>query len=240
VDLPFQSTSLSPDTPPVQLDVVLESPSLSAMPSPGGYASISHVFLPDVTPSPAVHSENRYENTPEIPAVDAAIVTLLRLQLASAENTAKERLYQLQSLEEQLHMSKESRLREADDLSKHVYFLEEQLRSVMEAREKADEERAAYTASLEDQLTHAEVSCDQAIEAAVAQAEEQAYASRQAMLLAEKHKCEASSVAHAVTRDWNTVHNLAEEELDSIKSDRQTLSVLLAGLNQCQGQLFCT
>lgn len=238
LDLPFKSRSVSPDTPPMHLDVVLESPSLSALPSPGGYASISHVLLPDVTPSPAVYSEDRYDNAPEIPAVDAAIVTLLRLQLASAENTAKERLYQLQSLEEQLHMSKESRLQEADELAKHVSYLEQQLRGTVEAREKANEERAVYTASLEDQLKHAVAFRDHAVEAAVAKAEEQGRASRRATLQAEQRKWEISSVAHNVVTEWKTIHTLAEDELDSIKTDRNTLVVLLAGLDQCQREIY--
>jgi hypothetical protein len=237
LDLPFKSSSLSPDTPPMHLDAILESPSLSAMPSPGGYASISHVLLPDVTPSPAPHSENRYDDAPEIPTVDAAIVTLLRLQLASAEHTAKERLYHLQSLEEQLHTTKESRLRETDELANHISFLEQQLRSTVEVQEKAKEERAVYTTSLEDRLRHAEVSRDQAIKAAIAKAEEQAYASRQAKLLAEQRKWELSSLAQSVATEWNNAYSLAEDELDSIKSDRHTLTVLLAGLDQCQRQV---
>jgi hypothetical protein len=184
-----------------------------------------------------VHSEDRYENTPEIPAVDAAIVTLLRLQLASAESTAKERLYQLQSLEEQLHSSKESRLREADELANHVSYLEQQLRSAVEAQEKANEERAVYMASLEDRLRHADVSRDLAIEAAVAKAEEQARISHSVSLQTEQHKWEHSCLARRATTQWNAVHSLAEEELDSIKADNQTLIVLLAGLDQCQRQM---
>jgi hypothetical protein len=237
LDLPFKSNSLSPDTPPTQLDVVSESPCLSALPSPGGYASLSGVLLPDVTPSPAVHDENRYETRHEIPAVDAAIVTLLRLQLASAENTAKERLYQLQSLEEQLHTSKESRLREANELANHVFNLEQQLRGAVDAREKANEERAAYTASLEDRLRHAEAFGDQAIEVAVANAKEQAQLSLTVALQTERRKWELSCVARQVTAEWNTVHTLAEDELESIKADRRTLTVLLAELDRCQRQM---
>jgi hypothetical protein len=237
LDLPFKSSSLSPDTPPMQSDVVPESPCLSALPSPGGYASLSRVLLPDVTPSPAVYNESRYENTPEIPAMDAAIVTLLRLQLASAENTSKERLHQLQSLEEQLHTSKELRLREADELAKHVSFLEQQLRGAVEAREKANEERATYTTSLENRLRHAETYRDQAIEAAVAKTEEQARLSRASILRTEQRKWELSCVAREVTAEWDIVHSLAEDELESIKADRHTLTILLAGLDQCQRQM---
>jgi hypothetical protein len=236
LDLPFKSDSLS-DTPPKQLDIVLESPCLSAMPSPGGYASLSRVLLPDVTPSPAVYSDDRYNDAPEIPVVDAAIVTLLRLQLASAENTAKERLSQLQSLEEQLYMSKESRLREADELAGHISFLEQQLHVNVEAREKVKEERAAYIASLEDQLRHTETFRDQATEAAVAKSMEQARTEHAAVLHTERRKLELSGVVRGAVSEWNSVRDLAEDELDSIKADRHTLTVLLAGLDQYQRQV---
>jgi hypothetical protein len=240
VDLPFKystgSPPLSPELMPMHLDVP-ESPCLSAMPSPGGYASIAHVLLPDVTPSPAVHSEDRYDDAPEIPAVDAAILTLFRLQLASAENTAKERLQQLQSLEEQLHRSKEARLRETDELEKQVSFLEQQLHSNVEAREKANEERAAYAASLEDQLRHAEASRDQAIEMAVAEAEKRTRASWAGALQAEQRKWKLASTAHGAATEWKSVRNAAENELDAIRADRQMLSVLLAGLDQSQKRI---
>lgn len=236
LNLPFSLDS--PSTPPIQLSIP-ESPCLSAMPSPGDYASISHVLLPDVTPSPATHTELRYDHSLEIPAVDAAIVTLLRLQLASAENTAKERLCRLQSLEEQLHRSKDLRLRDADELSKQVSFLELQLHGNVDAREKANEERAAYTASLEDQLRHAEAFRDQAIEFAVARAEEQAQVSQEAAVKAAQSRWELASIAHCVSTSWKTIHSRAEDDLDSIRADKQMLSVLLAGLAQSQ-QHICS
>lgn len=240
VDLPFKSSTgsppLSPEILPMHLDVP-ESPCLSAMPSPGGYASIAHVLLPDVTPSPAVHSEDRYDDAPEIPAVDAAIVTLFRLQLASAENTAKERLQHLQALEEELHRSKEARLRETDELERQVSFLEQQLHSNVETREKANDERAAYCASLEDQLRHAEAFRDQAIETAVAEAEKRIRASWAGELRAEQRKWKLTSTAHGAAMEWKSVHSAAENELDAIKADREMLTVLLAGLDQSQRQI---
>lgn len=240
VNLPFSLDSprtpavqLSPQTPPIQLSVPA-SPCLSALPSPGDYASISHVLLPEVTPSPAPHSELRYDNSLELPAVDAAIVTLLRLQLASAENTAKERLYQLQSLEEQLHRSKDLRLRDADELSRQITHLEEQLHMAVGAREKVDEERSSYTASLEDQLRHAEAYRDQAIEAAIIEAEQRALASREAAMQATQAKWEFKFTAKCVSGQWNTIQEQAKDDLEAIRADRQTLSVLLAGLGQSQ------
>ncbi|KAJ6626878.1 hypothetical protein B0H10DRAFT_2210759 [Mycena sp. CBHHK59/15] len=95
--LPFRS-----GFPNLHLEVP-DSPCLSTLNSPGEFGSISQVLLPDVTPSPAVHV-NRFGNSNResgVNGVDAAIVTLLRLQLASAENIAKERLFQLQSMEEE-------------------------------------------------------------------------------------------------------------------------------------------
>ncbi|KAF7975777.1 hypothetical protein HWV62_8589 [Athelia sp. TMB] len=231
VNLPFILDS--PRTPPIQLSVPA-SPCLSALPSPGDYASISHVLLPEVTPSPAPHNELRYDNSLEIPAVDAALVTLLRLQLASAENTARERLERLRSLEEQLHRSKDLRLRDADELSKQVTCLEEQLHGAVSSRERAAEERAAYTASLEDQLRHAEAYRDQAIEAAVAKVEEQALASRKAAMNAARARWEFSSDIKCLSGQWNSIHGQAKDDLEAIRADRQTLSVLLAGLEQSQ------
>ncbi|KZP12026.1 hypothetical protein FIBSPDRAFT_937158 [Athelia psychrophila] len=245
VNLPFSLDSprtppiqLSPQYSPIQLSVP-ESPCLSALPSPGDYASISHVLLPEVTPSPAPHHELRYDNSLELPAVDAAIVTLLRLQLASAEHTARERLYQLQSLEEQLHRSKDLRLRDAAELARQVTHLEEQLHGSVGAREKADEERSMYTASLEDQLRHAEAYRDHAIEAAMAKAEEQALASHQAAMQATHAKWEFTFTAKCLSGQWSAIHGQAKDDLETIRGDRQTLSILLAGLEQNQ-QHICS
>ena len=204
------------------------SPYLSALHSPGAYGSISQVLLPDVTPSPAIHHHSsRYENEPpELPAVDAAIVTLLRLQLAAAENTAKERLLRLQTLEEEIHNLKEARLRETEELGKQVSYVEEKLRGNIEARDKAEEERAAYTAALEDQIRHDQAYLDQAIENAVGKANSIAQQSSKA----ERRKWDSSCSARGASVAWTAVRDLAENELDHVRADLQALSVLLAGL----------
>ena len=232
LNLPFKSNSASPED--VHMHLIPESPCLSALPSPGGYASISHVLLPDVTPSPAPHSELRYESAPEIPVVDAAIVTLLRLQLASAENTANERLHQLQALEEQLHNAKESRAREASELAQQVSLLEEQMQSRVNATERTNEERTAYIASLEDRLRQAEAHRDRAIEEVLANSEARSQTSQEVLMQQQHRKWEFASDTRDLARIWDKIHDLAEDELETIRADRELLAVLLAGLDLSQ------
>jgi hypothetical protein len=240
IPAPFRSRAGSPTPSPMSLDVP-ESPCLSALNSPGAYGSISQVLLPDVTPSPAVHhhSSQRYDNlTTEMPIVDAAIVTLLRLQLASAENTAKERLFRLQSMEEEIHNLKEARLREAEELTQQVAYLEDQMRGNIEARERSDEERAAYTASLEDHLRQAQAFRDQAVEEAVAKTQESARLSRDAALRSRHQKWEGACAARVAATEWTSVRDLAESELSIVKGDREILLVLLAELDHAQRQII--
>ncbi|KII93694.1 hypothetical protein PLICRDRAFT_35914 [Plicaturopsis crispa FD-325 SS-3] len=239
IPAPFQSgrtsRAVSP-TSPLTMDIP-ESPFLSALPSPGGYGSISQVLLPDVTPSPAphYHQTQRFDQASQDgPATDAAVVTLLRLQLASADNIARERLERLQSLEEQLHSSKEARIREVEELTKHVSFLQERVQSDVEARERSNEESLAYTASLEDQLRHTQAFRDQAVEAAVAQEREAARVQQQAALKREQLRVKAACLARGASAEWASVRDLAEGELDLVRSSRETLAVLLAGLTQSQ------
>lgn len=240
IPAPFRSGATSPAH--VHMEVP-ESPCLTALNSPGGYGSISQVLLPDVTPSPAVHHHNsrRYDNdASEIPAVDAAIVTLLRLQLASAENTAKERLFQLQAMEEELHNLKEARRQDAEDLATQVSRLEDQMRGSLDARERSEEERIAYTASLEDQLRHAHTFREQAIEDAVTQIRESSLAERDVTLRSQQGMLEAACSARVAATQWNLVHDLADSELDLVKADRELLQVLLSELEQIHTGISCT
>lgn len=232
IPAPFRSGAVSPTPSTLQMDVP-ESPCLSAMSSPGGYGSISQVLLPDVTPSPAVHHHSqRYHMSSEVPAVDAAIVTLLRLQLASAENTGKERLMQMQAMEEEIHHLKEARVREAQELTKQVAHMEEQMRGTMEAKERSDEDRAAYAASLEDQLRHVQAFRDQAVDEAVLRAQEFERVSREAALKSQRLTWQVVCSARVAGSEWATVRGLAEVELDLVKGDREVLAVLLGELDQ--------
>ncbi|KAH7927411.1 hypothetical protein BV22DRAFT_1085194 [Leucogyrophana mollusca] len=238
VPAPFTPGGPSPNMGTIGLEVP-ESPSLCPLPSPGGYTSISQVLLPDVTPSPAVHHITPiFDTSTELPPpVDSGIVTLLRLQVASAENTAKERLFRLQELEEQLHVAKQARIMEAEELAKQVSFLEEQLHGSVEARERMDEDRAAFTASLQDQLRHAEAECERTVEDALARAREEAESSLVATVKLEQRKWETSCVARGAAMEWASVRDQAEVELDFLRANRETLGVFMAVLDQSQIQM---
>ncbi|RDB28723.1 hypothetical protein Hypma_015187 [Hypsizygus marmoreus] len=229
IPAPFRPGAVSPTPSSGYLDIP-ESPCLSALSSPGGYGSISQVLLPDVTPSPAMHhNTQRYD---EIPAVDAAIVTLLRLQLAAAENTAKERLYQLQTMEEELHNMKASRGRDTQQLTEQIVYMEEQIRAKLESQERVEEEKAAYTAGLEEQLRQAQTFREQAIQEALVHSQEAARATQDSALKMQRDSCEVAFSARAAASEWASVHDLVDMELDIVRGDREVLSVLLAELDK--------
>ncbi|KAG6891056.1 hypothetical protein C0995_014145 [Termitomyces sp. Mi166 len=229
---PFQADAVSPTPSHSQLDIP-ESPCLSAMNSPGGYGSISQVLLPDVTPSPALHHQQvRFDLSPDTPTVDSATVTLLRLQLAAAENTAKERLAQMQAMEEEIHNLKQSRGREALHLSEQVAILEQQLKCNLEIRERADEERALYTRELEERLQQEQTLRDKVVKTAVVRGQELARAELDVAL---KPKCDSHALAcsaRIATSEWASVRDLAELELGVVRGEMQVLSLLLAELSQ--------
>lgn len=231
IPAPFRGGAISPN----QRLEIPESPCLSALNSPGEFGSISQVLLPDVTPSPAVYANasTRYNaRDPDVPAVDAAIVTLLRLQLASAESIAKERLYQMQAMEEEIHNLKQVRAMDAEELAKQVGFLEDELRGTLEMRERAEEDRSAHIASLEEQLRQVSVSQD-----AIAQTRESARA--EADLRVKVHDAKASAACSALVAgtQWAFVRDFAESELDAIKGDKEVLAALLADLDEVQRRI---
>jgi hypothetical protein len=232
---PFRSGPVSPSTSISPLDVP-ESPCLSALSSPGGYGSISQVLLPDVTPSPAYHpNTHRYDMPSELSTVDGATVTLLRLQLASVENTAKDRLYQLQSMEREIHNLKEARTREAHELATRIMYMEEQLRGNIEIQRRMDEERAVYTLGLEDQLRQGQAARDHAVEEAVVRSQEKVKATQVATLETQRGLSQMVCLARVAASEWGAVYELSGLELDMVQGDRQVLSVLLAELDQmCQ------
>ncbi|KAG6837859.1 hypothetical protein H0H93_013012 [Arthromyces matolae] len=218
IPAPFHPDAVSPTPSHAQLDIP-ESPCLSALSSPGGYGSISQVLLPDVTPSPAVHPQqiSRFDLSAELPVVDAATVTLLRLQLAAAENLAKDRLTQLQYMEEEIHNLKQSRGRETLHLAEQVALLEQQLKGSLEIRERADEERAIYTRTLEEQLQQEKVLHSKALEAAVVQRK----------IKSQRDPVTLISSAYIAATEWSSVRALAEMELDIIREEQQILSFML-------------
>ncbi|KAF8845379.1 hypothetical protein BDN67DRAFT_961713 [Paxillus ammoniavirescens] len=238
ITAPFTPGGPSPNVSAISLEVP-ETPSLSTMPSPAGYGSISQVLLPDVTPSPAVyHLASVFETSTELPPpMDSGTVTLLRLQVAQAENVAKERLERLQELEAQLQAAKESRIREAEELAKQISVLEEQLHASVEARERMDEERAAFTISLQDELRHAEARCEQAAEAGFERGQKEAQSSCHAILANVHRSWEVSCAAKNAAFLWSSVKDQAEDERNNLQTARQTLNVFLAVLDHSQSQL---
>ncbi|KAI0257324.1 hypothetical protein BJV78DRAFT_1161726 [Lactifluus subvellereus] len=222
----------SPALSTVDLELAIpESPSLSALPSPAAYGSISQVLLPDVTPSPAPAKHMQSQLIPEHSlhaAADSSLVVMLRLQLASMENIAKERLSQITALETQLSVAKEARLREAADLAAQVSALEQQMHVSLENRERAAEERA----TLEEQVRGAAVAKELAVQEAVKRVTEDGARLRLSAEEAMRRKCEVVGVARTAAKSWRFVRDLAEDEMESVRAQRETLNFLLMSLNQ--------
>ncbi|KAG5220499.1 glycosyltransferase family protein [Salix suchowensis] len=189
------SNSFLPDVP--------ESPCLSSINSPSGYGSISQVLLPDVTPSPAVHHYSPPARDRDLDgAADASLVTLLRLQLAAAENTAKERLYQMQVMEKEIHTIKNTRRQDEENLTQQLDCLETNMREQLEARERTECERQVYIASLELRLQQAGAAQSEAVDDAVAKAAEALKRSHARALQVESCKWTAACSAREASSKW--------------------------------------
>ena len=238
VAAPFTPGGPSPNTSTIGLEVP-ETPNLSALPSPSGYGSISHVLLPDVTPSPATHHLTTvFETSIDLPPpADSSTITLLRLQVAQAETIAKERLSRLQELEEQLYAAKQCRIRETEELARQISVLEQQLHTSVETRERMDDERAAFTASLQDELKKAETRCDQVAQAGFERGQQAARLSWDAMLANVHRNWEASLIAKETVCLWSSIKDQADDERNNIQSAREVLNVLMAVLDHDQERL---
>lgn len=177
IPAPFRSGAVSPSLSVIDIP---DSPSLSTLPSPTGYGSISQVLLPDVTPSPAVHNTTHLfaDVRPEQAQADSAALTLLRLQLAAAESRAQERLAQMQSLEQQLHAAKEARMRDAQELASQISALEEQVHGNL----AVEGQRTEQIAVLEEMLRDAQAAQDKSVKDATRRVEDAVAASRAAAL----------------------------------------------------------
>ena len=233
---PFRAGAISPALSVIDIP---DSPSLSALPSPTGYGSISQVLLPDVTPSPAIHNTTRlFDNMgPPTPSGDSAAVTLLRLQLAAAESRAQERLAQMQSLEEQLHAAKEARMRDAEELARQISELEQQVHGNL----AIEGQRTEQIAVLEEMLREAQVAQEKVAKDVARKAEDTICASRAAALEAKQAQArsEVAFAAREAGAAWFCVRETAESELEFVRSNREMLAVLLAGLDHSLAQLAC-
>ncbi|KAI0724214.1 hypothetical protein C8T65DRAFT_451 [Cerioporus squamosus] len=236
IPAPFRPGAISPALSVIDIP---DSPSLSALPSPTGYGSISQVLLPDVTPSPAIHNTTHlFDNMgPPTPSADSAAATLLRLQLAAAESRAQERLMQMQSLEEQLHAAKEARMRDAEELARQISELEQQVHGNL----AIESQRTEQIAVLEEMLREAQVAHEKSAKDAARKAEDALCASKAAALQARQAQArsEVASAARQAGTAWFCVRDAAESELELVHSNREMLAVLLAGLNHSLAQLSC-
>ncbi|THH27080.1 hypothetical protein EUX98_g7109 [Antrodiella citrinella] len=223
IPAPFRSGAVSPA--PSSLPDIPESPTLSSLPSPGGFGSISQVLLPDVTPSPAVHNGQRFLQLE--PDNDSSTVTYLRLQLASAETSTQDQQSRIQFLEQQLRYAAEGRLRDAEELARQISALEEQVQGNL----SRENERVEYTATLEEALTHAHTASESAVANALKRASEEAARSQQSMLAKVEMKWNLAAAAVDVGSAWKDVRLSADAELEMIRANREILSVLLAGLD---------
>ncbi|THH12140.1 hypothetical protein EW145_g163 [Phellinidium pouzarii] len=265
LDLPTTPGMLSPSPSVMRLDSERggqESPTPLTLPSPGGYTSISQVLLPAVTPSPApvmhsLHSnqffDDGYNGSSDLPVMDSAMVTLLKLQLASVENLAKERLSQITQMEEQMHALKEVRKREERGLLPHVNELEERLHETLVMRELDHESSDAGACrgvledtidshaqcrdALEEYARQAESSHREAISNIISEFSDRERAERAQLLLQVEKKQQLVFAVSDAGKHWQHVRSVADEELGAIRANRETLAVLRAGLDFFEAQV---
>ncbi|KAF9056697.1 hypothetical protein BJ165DRAFT_1399307 [Panaeolus papilionaceus] len=224
MDPPFQSGPASP-TLSSQLDIP-PSPCLSAIDSPGGFGSISQVLLPDVTPSPAFHGSlsSRFSLSPTSSTGDSATITMLRLQLASLENMNKERLLQIQSLEEEIYSLKQVQSQQMEEMRSQNHFAEQQARQ--------SNEHARYAESLEERLRSAHVSHEQALQATVVHYENLAHQSQAHALEEQRARYETSNAIRLAAAGWNTARDACVMELEDLKGEQELLAHFMVRLEQ--------
>ncbi|KAF8807285.1 hypothetical protein BYT27DRAFT_7189386 [Phlegmacium glaucopus] len=229
IPAPFRSGAVSPSLSS-QMDGPA-SPCLSAIDSPTGCgSSIAQVILnlPDITPSPAVHyglQQSRFSLSPDTSSGDAGTITMLRLQLAAADDKSKQTISQLLGLEEEIHNLKQTHVHQMEELQRQVVYLEAQAGA-------ADDHRTSQAASLEGQLRMVQASHERAMEEAVVQTQESLTSSYNHVLKAERRKYETQSSLQLATWGWNTVQETCEMELNVIRDDRVLLGLFLTQLDE--------
>ena len=156
-------------------------------------------------------------------------MNLLRLQLASVENTAQEQRSEIESLRAQLSAATEARLRDTEDLARQISALEEQIHGNLAS--KTDDRWSQYASSLEEQLARAQSARDEAVAHALKQAALDAAASQTAEMYRQQAALAVATAARDARAAWKSVECTAESELEMVRSSREMLSVLLAGLD---------
>lgn len=223
IPAPFRSGAVSPSlSSPTDGPA---SPSLSAIDSPHGNSSIAQVILnlPDITPSPAVHyglQQSRFSLSPDT-SCDSGTATMLRLQLAAADDKAKHNLSQVLGLEEEVHNLKQAHLHQMEEMQRQIAYLE------MQAR--AADDRTSQATSLVEQV---QASHKQVIEEAVMRTQESLTSSYNRILKAERSRYETNCSLQLAVWGWNTVHETCEMELNVVRDDRAFLALFLTQLDE--------
>ncbi|KAL5534635.1 hypothetical protein ACEPAG_1098 [Sanghuangporus baumii] len=238
------------------------SPTPLTLPSPSKYGSISQMLLPTVTPFPPPLSNHARDlrKSPSFASdasAESATVTLLKLQLASMENLAKERLTQISMLEEQMHALKESRKRDERDLLTHVNELEQRLHETLSTQARTRSRSASISSArsesvstsnnqeahttchqtLQERMREVEDERDQVVSEALSSQAERERAERARLL---KHVEQRQRLAFAMRdahQKWTGVREIADGEMDAIHANRETLAVLRSALDVFEAQL---
>jgi len=149
---------------------------------------------------------------------------MLRLQLAAADDKAKQNLSQMLGLEEEVHNLKQAHMHQMKEMQKQIASLEMQSR--------AADDRASQATSLVEQLHKAQASHKQAIEEAVLRTQESLTSSYNRVLKAERSRYETNCSSQLAVWGWNTVHETCEMELNVVRDDRAFLALFLTQLDE--------
>jgi hypothetical protein len=146
---------------------------------------------------------------------------MLRLQLAAADDKAKQNLSQVLGLEEEVHNLKQIHVHQMEEMQRQIAYLE------MQAR--AADDRTSQATSLVEQLHMVH---KQAIEEAVTRTQESLTSSYNRVLKAERSRYETNCSLQLAVWGWNTVHETCEMELNVVHDDRALLSLFLTRLDE--------
>jgi hypothetical protein len=225
IPAPFRSGAVSPSlSSPIDSPA---SPSLSAIDSP--HSSIAQIILnmPDITPSPAVHyglQQSRFSLSPDTSSGDSGTATMLRLQLAAADDKAKQNLSQVLGLEEEVYNLKQAHVHQMEEMRRQMAYLEVQAR--------AADDRTSQAASLVEQLHMVQASHKQDIEEAVTRTQESLTLSYDRVLKAERSRYETNCSLQLAIWGWNAVHETCEMELNVVRDDRAFLALFMTQLDE--------
>jgi hypothetical protein len=248
ISAPFVSRNdssgpLSPSFAPLNLHEALglASPGMPGMHMMSPSQSLSQILLPEMTPSPAPRRD-LYADVDMAPPPSAEAV-MLRLQVAAAENTARERLANAQALERELDHMKELRERENLELHAQVAKLEEELRNSLHVKEQvvqASDDGEVRIAALEAELAATKASRKRDLENATAVAQRDSKAAVAKGLQHERRRMQAATSADAAAARWAMVMNEVDAERALIDANKETLATFLGLLDSTLAHINAT